>query len=1776
MVPKNPGQKVMDELKNLIKGRLALRTVFTRSANLLDGYLKQEDCDVLRAQEMLENLKARLERLAVEDEKIFEKMSASSEVTEEKTTEEAEAVFDYQDKYRRIEKAVNLLQKRKEPEILENQPKQSKNTATAKLPKLELSEFSGDVRKFYMFWNQFEEKINSNTDLSDSDKFGYLLHYVKGKPREMLDGMVGSANYADAVSLLKNTYGDKGIIETHLMSDLWALPAVTDVRQLQSQKDFVTKLEVTVRSLQGLGIRPSELGRVLKPVVFCKLPYAWKIEYERIRARQLKESSANLILDLENENQTDNSSERGRIEMATFDQFMEFLREELMIRIRAEQGSVSLGLERKSEKKEEKAYSTERAKEKPSGPKNPSLVFHAAVGNSSTDSNGQRSSGEIRNCIFCEDNHVPWRCDKTMTVADRKKKAAEKGACFVCLRLGHRAAFCRSGRFCSRCKKAHHEMFHDEKVKSTEETTACAYGSEKTLLMTAMATLSSGTNSRSVRVLVDACSTVSLITTAVSREIGCEFVRKKSMALRTVGGVVTEYDTNVVKAVLSGSTGKPVRVELTEIPELVGRFPDCDGDWLAEAEEMGLQLGDSFGLETNREVHVLLGGDVYKKVMRSKEPTIDLNSGPTLFPSMFGYLAHGPCEGKEDEDQEVVACAVEVEKPKNFDGEEENQPEPEVDFQKLWMADFDSFSLEVKLNAVDPVWEYFKENIKAGEVQPYCVPMPWKDPCPVLLDNRDAIEKRMARVESRLRRDGLWERYHESIKELELLGIVEKVFHTPKGTVNYLAHRPVYRENHSTMKTRPVFDASCKGLNGVSLNTCLEVGPNLLPDLAVLCTQFRCHKIAITADISKAYLMLEIDEKDRDCFRFLWNGDTYRFNRVCFGVNCGAFLLQATLLLHFEKENSRVASLIKSWFYMDDQIGGVQTIEEGKSVIVESKKILKKAGMNLCKFRSSSPVLNDFVKNEIGEPLGEDQKVLGLFWDNESDQMWVSNVSEPYSGVWNKRRILHVVAIPFDPLGMCSGVLLSGKLLLQKLWALKATWDEAIVDEEILLALRFLLHELEKLSEIKIPRHLASGSIIAIFCDSSTKGYATVAYLKSDVGTVDFIRAKSRVAPVKPTFTLPRLELQACVLGCQLAEILRKTFPDVKMMFFTDSNIALCWIKGDISKRKDIFVKNRVQKILSMSEKEDWSHVFGKENPSDLGTRPCKVKDLQSSLWLHGPDWLKADVSDWPLSKEIDVSSLDNQEFETVNAVMEETVPERLGLFEILDNSGSLDKVLRKTAWLMRFVNYLRDRKEGNPSVTGPLTAEELKLSEEKWVKWVQLEVFPKGVKEDRLRKLDPKLIDGLLYVGGRLGLAGYRMVLPADHRFTSLVIQKTHQRVGHFGVSFTLAQVREKYWVLQGRNSVKRALKKCVICNRFQSSNCREKAPSLPTDRSNFSGVFVSVGLDYFGPIELRNGNKCHVALFVCASVRAIHLEIVQDLSAESAIEAIYRFIARRGIPGLIRSDNATCFAAHKTQSVVAKLGIRWKFIPPQSPWCGGYYERLVKTVKYCMWKVVGKASLSCDQLANVLCSVEAIVNSRPLTYVASEDDVETLTPGHFLIGRAFLTPPLDDPSVELGAGTDLSKKWLRQQLVIRQFASRFQKEYVASLPRAIDVKGPLSRSVALGDVVVISEDGKKRLIWKLGVVVELHCGADGVARSVSLRTKDGIIKRAIQRLHLLGVNDENVVNGEKGPTNDSVMNDSVEVDEVECESENVERVTDIVQTRAGRKVKTRDILDL
>ena len=541
-----------------------------------------------------------------------------------------------------------------------------------------------------------------------------------------------------------------------------------------------------------------------------------------------------------------------------------------------------------------------------------------------------------------------------------------------------------------------------------------------------------------------------------------------------------------------------------------------------------------------------------------------------------------------------------------------------------------------------------------GTRREICRAAPQED---LLGESRSLALKRYNHNEKALKQKGRWEDFAGAIQEYGQLGHAELVppeelQKVPSSTF-YLPIHGVLKEASTTTKLRVVFDATAKSKSGASLNDTLLPGPSLYPLLSSILTKFRLPLIGMSANISKMFREVGLQEGERDYHRFLLRnqaGDIqdWRITRLTIGVTSSPYL--ATQVLKqvandHRNDFHRAARIVENVFYVDDCLTGADTLEEAVEIRQELNDMLSRAQMTLRKWRSSSKQLLQTIPHDIKESgdlhistsLTECSKALGFYWNTSTDTLHVSTPDLADSGTPTKRQVASAVARTFDVLGWFSPATVTIKILLQQLWERKIDWDERIPDE-LTKTWDVWKDELSMLTRHPIPRRLAQFSEPVIsrqlhgFCDASTAAYGGVVYLRllhTDTSvSVSLVTSKTRVAPLSG-LTIPRLELCGALL---LSKLLMAVTGDLRLVRFIRrpglAQHGACQAEG---------VRSR--DICTRIPAEQWRYVATNLNPADFASRGLSPQELlQKELWWAVPPWLQADPELWPRRPDINLS----------------------------------------------------------------------------------------------------------------------------------------------------------------------------------------------------------------------------------------------------------------------------------------------------------------------------------------------------------------------------------------------------------------------------------------------------------------------------------------------------------------------------------------------------------
>lgn len=1271
-----------------------------------------------------------------------------------------------------------------------------------------------------------------------------------------------------------------------------------------------------------------------------------------------------------------------------------------------------------------------------------------------------------------------------------------------------------------------------------------------------------------VHAILDSASTHSYITSDLAMKLKPKLLRKEPVDIETMTGETSRGGVNIlgdmiIKGYYSGKVRLPSAIEWEHIPNSTGEFANN----LNVLEYSHLTpLADVLPRPMDIPVGLLLGANCSSASFPLEAVRGEENQ-PYAVRSELGWAVYGV--------EEPTLQKLKVHNTTLVTNENENESMMSQDDYKFI--------------------DIMEEHTTITDTGSYQMPLPFKER-PALPNNLDQARKRQAGLYKRMAKDHQFKTdYTSFMDELidgNLAEPVDLMNAAKQGEQWYIPHFAV--RHPQKQKLRVVFDCKAQ-FEGTALNDHLLQGPDMMNSLVGILCRFRKETIAISCDIQKMFYNFLVDPVDRDFLRFLWHDkdgqlQTYRMKVHLFGARSSPAV--ATYgLRKIAQDHSNVstqaAAFIRRDFYVDDGVTSVASEQEAIDLIKAARTICGKGNLRLHKFSSSSAkVLASLPETEravrdidlFTDSLPE-QRTLGLQWSMDSDSFKFINKIQNKSPT--RRGILSVVSQLYDPLGFIAPFTLLGKNILQEINKMNIDWDEQ-VHEDILPRWSKWMDQLPAIEQISIPRCLKPkdfGEVVKKelhhFCDASDDGIGACSYIRqvNDRGQVhvSFLAGKSKVIPSKGLFTTPRLELMSAVISTTVSKMLKD---ELDMAFdneyyWTDSKIVLGWIANNF-KRFNPFVHNRIRLITSTSDVNQWFHVPGHLNPADIASRGKPVNQLASSIWFSGPEFLKEDKIDLLKQEKNFVHDLDPQDPELKKIVTLKT--------EVNQTEPIVKRFHKYSTWtaLIRSVGILQNIYKAAPRswLCKRPERKELHVAEIKIISEVQRHHFLEEynsikagkpiAKRSPLSKLNPFIgKDGILRVGGRVQVSdvlGYGerhpILLPKNEHVSSLVVRHHHNKIHHQGRSFTLAALRSAgFWVIGATGLVKSMLRNCITCKRLRGRPAEQIMADLPAVRVHPESPFTNIGMDCFGPFlvkERRSEIKRWGLLLTCLYSRAVHVEVLIDMTMDSLINALRCFICLRGTVKTIYCDQGTNFIGasnelHKAlqsmddNSPVAKYfedkQIKFKFNAPHASHAGGVWERQIRNIRAVLNGMLitrYKSRLDTASLRSAFYEAMAIVNSRPLS-VNDLTDPQTpiLTPNHLITSKTttISSPPGVFDTTEVYG----RKMWRKVQQFAEEFWETWKGDYLSQITKRQRWERP-QRSVKKGDIVMLVEDNLQRNLWPYGIVEDTDMGTDGKVRKVKIRMANSVIdnrgktihtgsilERPIQRVVVLQESDDN-----------------------------------------------------
>lgn len=1271
------------------------------------------------------------------------------------------------------------------------------------------------------------------------------------------------------------------------------------------------------------------------------------------------------------------------------------------------------------------------------------------------------------------------------------------------------------------------------------------------------------------RALLDSASQTHFVTEQFA---DCLALRKESADYLVSGldGKNTKIRFKIQLKIKSRVTSYSIILDCLVVPKIIGDLPVQCPDVSNWPFPSGIELADPTFFKKNR-IDILIGADVFWDLLRPNRLKLapDL---PTITDTELGWIVGGSFHTSEKQHQRTLCTVIENENLGDL-------------LNRFWEIEGLDDHQQSTTTMNEECLEHFQRTFQRDEQGRFHVSLPFNERKNEIGESKEIAIRRFLNLERKLDKDHkLKQQYSDFIHEYLQSGHMREIdpADDEEGAF-YLPHHCVFKPSSTTTKLRVVFDGSARSSTGVSINDALIAGPTVQNDLVAILMNFRCFRYVVTVDVPKMFRQIGLQKPDRKYVRIVWRDDSdqplkvFELQTVTYGLASSPFLATMALkqlAIEHAEEYPLAAAAVEKCFYMDDALAGAQTLEEACQLQRELTELLQRGCFGAHKWCSNSDVILEDVPDELrGDGLNVADidsksivKTLGVAWSPKED--WFSFCVSPRELdpklPLTRRNVLSEVARIYDPLGLIGPVLTTAKLFLREIAAITTEWDEPL-PEAIVKRWRLFREDLSKLNDLKIPRWILSTTAINVelhgFADSSKQAYGACLYtrmLQSD-GTIvmNLICSKSRILPKSSSqskpITTPRSELLAAVLLSRLTDkFLSSTetkFAAVRL--WSDSQIVLSWLRKSPGELQ-LFVSNRVKEVQKLTKDFQWRHVDTHSNPADIisrGEQPGML--IRKQLWWNGP-------CSMPISMDPEIAPALP---DTVLPELKKGVSLAVTNYErmkVLDDVSDFAKLQRYMAYLIRFALFIASKQQ--TVIKGPLDAAELLRAQKLIVRLVQAETFSNEIaalkrgdnERHRLRNLHPFIDaeDEILRVGGRIKHAfipfdsRHQMLLPAKHPVTENLIRHLHIENLHLGQRALLAVVRQRFWPLNAKSTIRKVIRSCTTCFRADPTKTTQLMGNLPSYRVQPAPTFARTGIDFAGPFSIKSTTqarrplttKGYVCLFVCMSTRAIHIELVSDLTSDAFLAALRSFVSRRGLTSTIFSDNATNFVGangeleelrrlfeneqHQKQlnEFCSSKGIEWRFIPPRSPHFGGIWEAGVKSIKHHLKRIVGTRRLTFEELYTTLTQIEAVLNSRPLTE-ASDDpsDLTAITPAHFLIGRAMQTVP--EPSY-LNLKESTLSKWQLVQCMQQQFWKRWTSEYLPELQ--IRQKWYRLTKIKPGALVLLIDKNAPPAQWLLARIITLHTGQDDVTRVVTVKTSRGEFKRAVTEICLLPLDED------------------------------------------------------
>ena len=1664
-----------------------------------------------------------------------------------------------------------------------------------RLPRMDLPEFDGAFQNWESFRDIFVSSVVNKENMPKVTKLRHLRKCLKGDAANLVQSYpLTEQNFEIVWTKLKDRYEVKKRLVSAHVSSIFSLKRISRPSAIELKR-ILDGVNTPVSALKVLK-RPVEhwddlLVYHVVSLLDVETKRQWELFYNNPNNNLSIVNPVNVSTPLENHAQA--TASKLNSEPPSFAKLIEFLELQISIMESLEESDKS-GLHTLASTSNNKNSNVSTA---------PAKVFSTQIVNNS-------SKKFKLECLICKQDHHFSQCNSYLSKSQDQRKAFvhEKKRCINCLG-NHFMDKCKSAGRCKTCKKKHHTTLHiqnlnqNQNVKSVnvisndcelnssqesfldaEATVHLCDSPNTVLLATALVKIIDETGHIvTARALIDNCSQASFISESLYKRLHIPYQSAKlpiSGVLGKTSFVCKKWVNFILKPWFYSDFS--MEIDAYVLPKVSSYSPNVEKEIQSLAHLSSLNLADPHFFERGR-IDLLIGTADYSSLIIG-----DIKKGnpgqPIAIKSFLGWLISGGTNTQNNVFHSLVVNTDES----NFI----------CDLERFWKQEELSDSSSVMLTPEEQECEDFflKTHYRTPDGR-YVVRLPFK------INNLSELKfpgsffnaKRiLLKMEERFSKNPHFKSlYIEFMKDYQLTKHMMLSCHIiDLDSYYFTPHHGVLKKHSLKPKLRTVFNGSAKSSNNISINDVLHTGANLLPDLAELLISWMKYRFVFVSDIKQMFRQILVNKADQKFQQILWRFDpndkirAWSLQTVTYGMVSSPYLaIRVTKQLAVD-EGHRFplgAEILSKETYMDDTLSGGHTLEEATKKQADLINICKVGGFELHKWMANHKSLLSQFSDDLqsdSDPSHSYFSLLGLNWNPSEDSFFFKIEIDQFKKSVTKRTVVSSIAKLYDPLGWLAPVIITAKAFIQKLWLAKIDWEDKLSQT---LEAEFLnwYNQIPLLNGIKINRWLGflpnAKFEIYGFADASKIAYAACVYLKiirSDKAEVRLIQAKSKVAPLKPLLTIPKLELNAALL---LAKLVKKVENTLKLEFvntylFTDSTDVLYWLKDHPSKWNQ-FVANRCSQIHNLLPDAFWNHVRSGDNPADCISRGITPEQLLSfSLWWEGSRLIK-NTHLFVKKDAFQTRNICNSNCHCAClSANTNTKNKEIEVWDLLNRYSNLSTLLRITSIILRFIfNIIKKSKKLKTLTNSNLfsnnwfklievnksfpivTVAEKHRAKLTWFYIIQHAYFDKefkiikhngNLKNSSITRLNPFVDQNLLRLGGRFNSSlmdydqKFPFILPYKNMFSTLLVKSHHNKTLHGGVNLTLSSVRQEVWIVKGRSLVKKIIHSCHSCIRYNASRSNQKMGFLPSFRiERPDKPFRVTGVDYAGPITILNSrgrgsktSKAYLAVFICMASRAVHLELVTGYTSKDFIAAFRRFTSTRGQCSILVSDRGTNFVGadkilkelyiessthmQELENLLVDEGTSWVFNPPGSPHFGGLWEAAVKSVKHHLRRVLGNHKLTFEELYTLIKQIEACLNSRPLIPLTDDPtDRQIICPSMILHqSNSYILPEPDYTNDKILP----TQRYKQVQNMVQDWWKTWSLEYLHTLQERHKWKQAM-RDIQVDDIVLISDETMPPSKWPLARVIKTYQGDDGLTRVASLRTSVSELKRPIHKLVLL-----------------------------------------------------------